>query len=158
MKIQRKGGSKAPVKVAPSAPAVTTAREPYFERMQEFERSMMRRFFEPWGVESEFESAPFNVRETERGFIVSAVMPGFKESEIEVRAEPWRLYLHAKHEESAKEGKPVFEEHREFARWVEFPAEVNPEKTKAVLSKGMLEVMLEKAETAKKVEVRTKAA
>ena len=161
MRIQRKGGTKAPVKVTPSAPAVAMVGEPYFERMQEFERSMMRQFhefFAPWRVNFEFEPAPFNMRETEGGFAVSAAMPGFKETEIEVRAEPWRMFLHAKHEEAAEKGEPVFEERREFTRWIEFPAEVNPETAKAVLSKGVLEVTLEKAQVAKKVAVHPRAA
>jgi HSP20 family molecular chaperone IbpA len=157
MKIQRKGGSKAPVKATPSAPVAM----PYFEWMQELERSMMREFGEflaPWRANFEFEPAPFNLSETEKGFVVTAAVPGFEEKEIEVQAEPWRLFLHAKHEEAAEKGEPAYEEHREFTRWVEFPTEVNPEKVKAVLSKGMLEVTLEKAQTAKRVEVHPKAA
>jgi HSP20 family molecular chaperone IbpA len=157
MKIQRKEGSKATVKVTPSVPAAVTW-EPYFERMQESMMQRFHEFFAPSVVNLEFESAPFNMRETERGFVVSAVMPGFKESEVEVQAEEWRLFLHAKHEEPTEKGESVFKEYREFTRWIEFPAEVNPETAKAVLSKGVLEVTLEKAQVAKKVVVHPKAA
>jgi HSP20 family molecular chaperone IbpA len=161
MKIQKGGGPKGPREIARSAPSVAIEWEPFFESMREFERSMMRRFsefFSPWAVDFK-ESTLFEMRETEQGFIVSAAMPGFDESEIEVRIEPWRLYLHAKHEESTeKEGERVFQQHREFTRWIDFPAEVNPEKANAVLARGVLEVTLEKAQSARKVQVRSKAA
>jgi HSP20 family molecular chaperone IbpA len=161
MKIQKGEGPKGPAEITPSAPSVAMQWEPFFESMREFERSMMRRFYEffsPWAVEFK-ESAPFEMRETEQGFVVSAAMPGFDESEIEVRVEPRRLYLHAKHEETTeKKGERVFQQHREFTRWIDFPAEVNPEKANAMLAKGVLEVTLEKAQTARKVAVRSKAA
>lgn len=155
MKIQKRGGQAAEKITAPPAPL---AWEPYFERIQEVERSMVRHFYEffsPWRAAFKFEVAPFKLRETEQGFTISAAMPGFKESEIEVRAEPWRLFLHAKHEEfTEKKGAPIFEEHNEFTRRVDFPAEVNAENVKAVLRNGVLEVTLDKAQTAKKVEVK----
>jgi HSP20 family protein len=157
MKIQ-KGGTK----IAPPAPSTSLVWEPYFERMKEFERAMLR-FFTPFdGGEFEYAPFPFELRETEQGFAVSAALPGFKESEIEVRVEPWRLFVSAKHEEEAepKKGQPVYKEHayNRVTRWVEFPAEVNAEKVKATLEKGVLEVTLEKAETARKIEVHSKAA
>lgn len=158
MKIQKGAGPKAAEQITPTAPA---AWEPCSKHMQELERSIMGyfEFFSPWRAALEFEFAPFELRETEQGFTVSAAMPGFKESEIEVRVEPRRLFLHAQHEEpTQKKREPIFEEQNEFTRWVDFPSEVNPEKVKAVLSKGVLEITLEKAQTAKKVEVHPKAA
>jgi HSP20 family molecular chaperone IbpA len=158
MRIQSRAGPKASEKITHAAPPTPPAWEPYFERLQEFERSLWRHvseFFPPSRAAFRFEFAPPELRETERGFTVHAAVPGFKESEIEVRVEPWRLFLHAKHEESTeKKGELGFEEYHEFTRWVDFPAEVNPEKVKAVLSKGVLEVTLEKAQTARKVEVK----
>lgn len=163
MKIRKGGGQKGLAKTSPSAQPIAMQWEPFFERMREFERSMTQRFYELFsrrGVElTEAESIPFEMRETERGYVVSAAMPGFAESEIEIRVEPWRLYLHAKHEESTeKKGEPAFQEHRELTRWIGFPAEVNPEKVNAALAKGVLEITLEKARTARKIEVRPKAA
>jgi len=162
MKIQKRSEPKVAEKIAPVVPSAPLAGESYFERMPEIERSMVRhfyQFFSPWRGVFELEFVPLELRETEQSFTVSAAMPGFKENEIEVRAKPWRLFLHAKHDESTeKKGEPVFEEHKEFARWLDFPAEVNPGKVRAVLSRGVLEVTLEKAETAKKVEVHSEAA
>jgi HSP20 family molecular chaperone IbpA len=140
-------------------PSPSLSWEPYSERTREFERYLIRQFnemFAPWRVNFELEAAPFNMREREKGFVVSAAMPGFTGAEIEVRVEPWRMFLQAKHEESRRE--PTFEEHREFTRWIEFPAEVNPETAKAMLSNGVLEVTLEKAQTARKVEVHPRVA
>jgi HSP20 family protein len=162
MKIRNRAGTKTAAKVMHTDPPAPAAGEAYLERIQKLEHSIVRHFYEffsPWKGGFNFEFAPFELRETEQGFTLFAAMPGFKESEIEVRAEPWRLFLNAKHEESSeKKGEHVFEEHNEFTRWVDFPAEVNPEKVEAVLSKGVLEVRLEKAQTAKKVEVHSKAA
>jgi len=158
MKIKKGAGPKATKKIAPTVPSAPLEWKLYWKRMEEFERYMTGRIDEFFLRAFNLESATFEVRETAQAFRVSADMPGFKESEIEIRAEPRRLFLHAKHEESIeKKGEPVSEE-KEFTRWVNFPAEVNPEKVEAVLSKGVLEVMLEKAQAAKKVEVHSKAA
>jgi len=112
----------------------------------------------------EFEFAPFpvEVRETDEGFVVYATLPGFTKKEIEVRAEPWGVYITAKHEEvkEEKKGKPVYSEqtYKQVARWVEMPAEIDPNKVTAVLHKGMLEVALQKAQATKKIPVEVKAA
>ena len=162
MRIQKRAGTKPTEKITPATPLAPLAWEPYFERLQEFERSMFRHVYElfsPWRAAFRFEFTTPELRETEQGFTVYAAVPGFKESEIEVRAKPWRLVLHAKHEQPIeKKGEPAFEEYNEFTRWVDFPAEVNPEKVKTVLSKGVLEVTLEKAQTTRKIEVHSKAA
>ena len=162
MKFQNRAGPKTAKRVMSAGPHAPLPGEAYMERIQKLEHSIVRHFYEffsPWKGGFNFELMPFELRETEQGFTLFAAMPGFKESEIEVRAEPWRLLLNAKHEESSeKKGEHVFKEHNEFTRWVDFPAEVNPEKVEAVLSKGVLEVKLEKAQTAMKVAVRSKAA
>jgi HSP20 family molecular chaperone IbpA len=119
--------------------------------MQEFEHSIVRPLYEFFSSKS----APFRLRETEQGFALSAAVPGFRESEIEIRAEPRRLLLHGKHEESTeRKGEPAFEEHKEFTRWFDFPSELNPEKVKALFSNGVLEVTPEKSHAAKKIEVK----
>jgi len=142
MKMNKREGAKVNGKI-PSIPQSAESG---------FERSMVPISYEFFSPSRVFNAgfAPFDLRETEGGFTVSVAIPGFKENEIEVRAEPRRLFLYAKHEESAeKKGEHVFEEHKEFTRWVDFPAEVNVEKVTAVLSRGVLEVSLEKAKTAK---------
>jgi HSP20 family molecular chaperone IbpA len=170
MRIQK--GTK-PVSTALSTPL--TVWEPYLERIKEFERAMMRHayeFFAPFaggrGFESLFKSEhsyvpfPIELRETEEGFVVYAALPGFKENEIEARAQPWRVFVTAKHEEVAepKKGKPVYGAHTfdQIARWVELPAEINPNKVKATFSKGVLEIALEKAQPAQRIPIEAKAA
>ena len=75
-------------------------------------------------------------------------LPGFAAKEIEVRAEPWGVYVTAKHEEvkEEKKGKPVYSEqtYKQVARWIEMPAKIDPNKVTAVLHKGALELTLQK--------------
>lgn len=163
---------------APTAP-VTKAFKPeaFFERMKEFEDAMMRRAYELFApafyapapewenlFRDEFTWAPvpIEVKETEEGLVVHAEVPGFKEKEIEVRVEPYRVFIGGKREEETEEkkGKTVYSErtYNQIARWVDLPNEIVPDKVKATLNKGLLEITLQKAQPAKKVPIEVKAA
>ena len=152
------------------------ARDPFFERVRDFENTMMRHVYEMFGplfgernfenifeTETEYLPVPVELRETDEGLVIYAELPGFKEDEIELRVEPSRVYLTGKHEktfEQERKGKSVYAERTSnvFARWLELPREINPEKVKATLSKGVLEITLEKVLPAKKVPIEVKAA
>ena len=151
-----------------------------FECVRDFENTMMRHVYEMFGplsgervlknlTETEIETlpiplpVPIELRETDEGLVIYAELPGFKEDEIELHVEPWRVYLTGKHEktvERERKGKPVLTERteNEFTRWFELPCQINPDKVKATLSKGVLEITLEKVLPAKKVPIEVKAA
>jgi HSP20 family protein len=163
-------------KLAPTAIEKPLVRDPFFERVRDFENTMMRHVYEMFGpffgergfeklleTEAEYLPVPIELRETDEGLMLYADLPGFKEEEIELRVEPWRVYLTGKHEktvEKERKGKPVYSEWtaNQFARWLELPCQINPEKVKATLSKGVLEITLEKVLPAKKVPIEVKAA
>jgi HSP20 family protein len=149
----------------------------FFDRMKEFEDSMMRRlyelftpsFFTPnpefenvFRGETEYSTVPLELTETEDGFLVHAEVPGFTEKELELRVEPLRIYIGAKKEEKVepKKGKTLYSErtYHQVARWFDLPFEINPDKVKATLNKGLLEISLLKAQPAKKVPIEVKAA
>lgn len=46
----------------------------------------------------------------------------------------------------------------QIARWFELGSEIVPDKVKATLNKGLLEIALQKAQPAKKVPIHVKAA
>ena len=102
--------------------------------------------------------------ETEENLIVRAEVPGFTEKELNINCEPWRVAITGK-KEVREEGKaerkeevPYYEEKTHIYRSVKLPVEVIPEKVKAVLRNGMLELTLPKAEVVKKVKIDVKAA
>jgi HSP20 family molecular chaperone IbpA len=151
--------------------------ENFFERMKEFENATMRRayelfapgFFAPalgwenlFREEPQFAPVPIDVTETEEGLVVRVEVPGFKEKEIELRVEPERLYVGGKREEMTEEkkGKTVYSErtYDQIARWIELPTEIVPDKVKATLNKGLLEITLHKTQPAKRVLIEVKAA
>jgi HSP20 family protein len=96
------------------------------------------------------------------GFSVCAEVPGFREEEIEVRAEPRRIYISGerKDEPGRKKGTTIYSEwgSNQISRWFELPAEIDFEKVKATLSDGVLELTLQKARAARKIHVESKAA
>ena len=102
--------------------------------------------------------------ETEEDLIVRAEVPGFTEKELNIVCEPWRVVLTGK-KEIREEGKiekkekgevPCYEEKTHIYKSVKLPVEVIPEKVKAILRNGMLEVTLPKAEVVKKVKIEVK--
>lgn len=79
-----------------------------------------------------------------------------------MRVEPYRVFIGGKREQATEEkkGKTVYSErsYNQIARWVELPSEIVPDKVKATLNKGLLEITLQKAQPAKKVPIEMKAA
>jgi HSP20 family protein len=102
--------------------------------------------------------------ETEENFIVRAEVPGFTEKELNITCEPWRVIVSGKKEvreegkAEKKEEAPYYAEKTHIYKSVKLPLEILPDKVKAVLKNGMLELTLPKAEVVKKVKVDVKAA
>lgn len=75
---------------------------------------------------------------------------------------PERIFIGGKREEvvKEKEGKAIYSERtcKQVDRWSEWPTAIEPEKVKAVLNHGVLEINLLKAHVSKKVRLESKAA
>lgn len=101
-----------------------------------------------------------NISESETALHVQAEVPGFEPGDIEISLEPTRLSISGKRETSQEQqdkGKVIYQElcSSEMLRVIDLPAEVDPEKTKATLKNGVLELEMPKAQKAlsKRVEV-----
>lgn len=148
----------------------------FLRRMNEIENKIARRAYELFAssgftdghdledwllAESElFGRMPVEVSETEKDVTVKAGMPGFAEKEIEIEAEPRRLFISGMHEEkSENKKKGVYSERSDqVCRTINLPADVDPDKIKKTLSKGELEITLPKKEIGKKITIEQKAA
>lgn len=101
--------------------------------------------------------------EDEKEIHVRAAVPGLRAKDIEVTATPREIIIRGETSErnNGKKGKSTrfseFTERKVFRRY-ELPASVNVDKISADLKDGMLVVDMPKAEPAKKVEVKEKAA
>lgn len=105
---------------------------------------------------------PIELTDNEKELTITAGMPGFTEKEVEIKVEPWRVFITGKREEKLEDKKKAAtfysERSNEVFRAIDLPAEVDPDKVKATLSKGELEITLPKKEVGKKVLVEAKAA
>lgn len=100
--------------------------------------------------------------EDEKEVHVRAAVPGLKAKDIEVTATPREIVIRGETSErsNGKKGKTRFSEfsERKLFRRYELPASVDVDKISADLTDGMLTINMPKAEPAKKVEVKNKAA
>jgi HSP20 family protein len=91
---------------------------------------------------------------------VRAEVPGFADNEIKIKVEPQRLVISGLSEKTAEEkkGQTLFSEFRsnKFCRELRLPAEVEPDKTTAVLRNGVLELVFAKAAESNPVAVEIK--
>jgi HSP20 family protein len=101
-----------------------------------------------------------NISESDAALNVQAEVPGFEPKDIEISLEPTRLTISGKREanqERQEKGKVIYRElcSSEMLRVIDLPAEIDPEKTKATLKNGVLELEMPKAQRAlsKRVEV-----
>lgn len=105
--------------------------------------------------------AHVNISESDAALHVLAEVPGFEPKDIEISLEPMRLTISGKKEsnqEQQEKGKVIYKElcSSQLLRVVDLPVEVDPEKTKATLKNGVLELEMPKAQKsmAKRVEVK----
>jgi HSP20 family protein len=92
-----------------------------------------------------------NISESDDALNVQAEVPGFEPKDIEISLEPTRLTISGKREtseEQKQKGKMVYKElcASEMLREIDLPAEVDPEKTRATLKNGVLELEMPKTE------------
>jgi len=105
---------------------------------------------------------PVEINDADGELIVRADLPGFREKDIEVRVEPHQLIITGKreHVHDQQERKTIYCDRKsdEVFRSVRLPDEVDPNKVKATLKDGTLEVELPKVHPSRKVPVSTRAA
>ena len=114
-------------------------------------------------AESElFGRMPVEVTENDKEVTVKAGLPGFTDKDIHIRVEPRRLFISAERQEKSenkKKGETVYSERSdEVFRTIDLPADIDPHKMRATLSKGELEITLPKREIGRKITVEPKAA
>lgn len=101
-----------------------------------------------------------NISESDSALHVQAEVPGFEPKDIEISLEPTRLTISGKREakqEQQDKGKVIYQElcSSEMLRVIDLPVQVDPEKTRATLKNGVLELEMPKDQKAagKRVEV-----
>lgn len=107
--------------------------------------------------------AHINITESEKVLRVQAEVPGFEPKNIEISLEPTRLTISGKKEtshEQQKKGKLLYKElcSDELLRVIDLPAEVDPDKTRATLKNGVLELEMPKTSKLEKKRVEVKGA
>jgi HSP20 family protein len=102
------------------------------------------------------------VSESPEALTVRAEVPGFKTNELEINVEPRRVTITGKREtkEESKTKKTIYSEtcSDQILRVLDLPAAVEPEKVKATLKDGVLELAMPKSAPAKTVKVEPKVA
>lgn len=118
--------------------------------------------FDDW-FHAEFEilrPLPIELKETKDMLMINAEVPGFTADELEVSIDPKRIMITGKteHTNKRKEATTVFTELRsnEIFRICDLPVAVDPEKVKATLKNGLLELTLPKTRETKSVTVDVK--
>ena len=111
-----------------------------------------RNFFEP----------EIEVREENDHFLVRADLPGIKKEELDIAVTGNTLTIKGERKtETEKKGKSYYyseRSHGAFSRTIQLPCEIDSDKVRASYRDGVLELALQKAESAKpkqiKVEVK----
>ncbi len=105
---------------------------------------------------------PVDIKETASGYAISAEIPGYKESEINLYVENHVLTLEGKKEEKKdeKDGKKYLVRERvvrDFKRSFTLPEDADEEKVSASFKNGVLEIDLPKTEKAQPKRIEVKA-
>jgi HSP20 family protein len=127
-----------------------------FQEMERFMTEMMGGFRELPGFEAGFEPR-IEMYETPDEVVVKAEMPGLEKDSIDVKVRGNYLIIKGvKKQENKEEKENVFFSesfYGEFQRIIPLPVEVKEEGIEAIYDKGILEIRLPKADSARK-EVR----
>ena len=152
---------QSPGITAPASPTIVDANS-LLALMNEINGSIARRAFElfesrnretgheveDWyRAESELlHPVPVNITKSDDQLIVSAEVPGYTPTDIQVGVEARRLLISGRSEQAAEpsQGETIYTERpaHQIFRALELPAVVDPEKTKATCKDGILYLTL----------------
>jgi HSP20 family protein len=100
--------------------------------------------------------------EAKEKITVKAVLPEFNASEVEIHVQPRRLFITGERVEDAEKHKVNTGHCEELLqrvfRSIDLPAEIDPDKVKATLNQGELQIELPKAKAGQKVAKAKRAA
>ncbi len=133
-----------------------------FSRFGEDMEELMERFFDQagngWNV-GDFNPS-VNLAETEKGFEITAELPGLKPEEVNVEIREGNLWISGeKTEEKEEKGKTFHKIERrtgEFRRVIPFTVPVNEGKVDAVFEHGILKITVPKSEEVKTTKIKVK--
>jgi HSP20 family protein len=101
-----------------------------------------------------------DVVERDKDILIKANVPGFDQKDINIEVSEDNIILSGKHEEEVKEEgeRYLLKERRQaaFERVIPLGVKTVPDKVKAVLKNGVLEIVLPKAEPTQKKAVKIK--
>ena len=155
-----------------------TPGDAFFELAQEFSDQITRRAYELYTLRGSVDGhdvedwlqatseillhVPVDIAETETGLTIRADVPGFNESDLEVRVTPRSLCITGQRQQTStrRDEKAVHVERlsNQVFRTVELPSEIDPDRVDATVGNGILEINLLKAASGRKVPVLGKAA
>jgi len=132
---------------------------------EEFHRTMQEMLREPWFKIPEIKFPerfsiprfiPIDITESGRELILRAELPGFNKDEIKLKVTPTMVDISAeKKKMSIEKGKTFYRQKRAYGsarRLMSLPAEVKTEGIKTKFENGILEIIMQKKEVAKKKE------
>ena len=133
-----------------------------------WEQQMERRFADLfsgriarlWGDDEDVDltEPPLDLYEEENEVVVKAELPGMTKDDIQISFADNLLTIRGeKRKEQEDKSKDYYRAERvygAFSRSVTLPAEIIPEKARAVFKDGVLDIRLPKSETAKKKEIK----
>jgi Molecular chaperone (small heat shock protein) len=98
--------------------------------------------------------AHIDVMDRDNEIVIRAEVPGMDKEKLDVQVHGNQVYISGSKEESKTEedGKYIYRERRygDFSRTVQLPVEVDASQSKAAYKDGVLELVLPKAESAKR--------
>jgi HSP20 family protein len=131
------------------------------ERMMDnfFDRRMRQWWPERWFGSDWMSNTPaLDVYEEKDDLVVKAELPGLSKDDVKVNLADHTLIIKGekKKEEEAEQGNYYRSErvYGSFARTVQLPTEVQPDKVKATFRDGILEIRMPKTEEAKAREIK----
>lgn len=127
--------------------------EDLFERMLKSFNEVFDRN-EISALQSNFNTFRTDVRETEKAYFVEAELPGFEKEDITIDADDNYLTIHAKRdvkEETRGEDDQIIRQERRYGEFMRrfYVDNMNEEKIKAKLKKGILKIEIPKLKPTK---------
>jgi HSP20 family protein len=119
-------------------------------------------WLKPWSDILDLQSSgmfipDIELSEDQEQYVVRAELAGVKKEDVSLDVTDGLLTIKGQKKSDAAEGKLFYHSERRFGtfeRSIEFPKEVEPEKVKASLSEGILEVTVPKSERSKPKQIK----